>query len=75
MAISSRQKAKIRPGTITFRLPFIEWDFQEAGVSTEAKRSGGRVQMQEIRKMSRSRIVDGDETKAGSFVRNTSFDG
>ena len=35
----------------------------------------GRVQMQEIRKISRSRIVDGVETEAGNFVRNTSFDG
>ena len=38
------------------------------------KRSAGRVQMQEIRKISRSRVVDGVETEAGNFVRNTSSD-
>ena len=44
-------------GTITF--PFaLEWEFLEADVSTGVKRSGGRVQMQEIRKMSRSRAAD-----------------
>ena len=35
----------------------------------------GRVQMQEIRKISWSRVVDGVETEAGIFVRNMSFDG
>ena len=30
--------------------------------------------MQEIRKISRSRVVDGVETEAGNFVRNASFD-
>ena len=60
---------------MTFHLAFIEWEFYEAGVSTGAKRSGGRVQMQEIRKISRSRVADGVETEAGIFVRNMSFDG
>ena len=32
------------------------------------------VQMQEIRKISRSRVVDGVETKSGNVVRNASFD-
>ena len=60
-------------GTITF--PFaLEWEFLEADVSTGVKRSGGRVQMQKIRKMSRSRVVDGVETEAGNFVKNISFD-
>ena len=31
--------------------------------------------MQEIIKISRSRVVDGVETEAGNFVGNTSFDG
>ena len=30
--------------------------------------------MQEIRKITRGRVVDGVETEAGDFVRNTSFD-
>ena len=39
------------------------------------KRSRGRVQIQEIRKISRSGVVDGVETEAGNCVRNMSSDG
>ena len=65
----------MREGTITFRLAFIEWEFQEACVITGTKRSRGRAQMQEIRKIIRNGVADGVETDAGNFVRNARFDG
>ena len=55
----------MREGTIAFRLGFIDWEFLEAGVSTDAR----------DQKISSSKVVDGFETEAGNFVRNTSFDG
>ena len=61
----------MREGTITLCLAPIEWELSEAGVSTGVKRLGGRVQAQEIRKNSRSRVVDGVDIEAGNFVRNT----
>ena len=59
------RKARIRKSTITFHLAFIEWEFQEACVSTGMKRLGRRVQVKEVRKISRSRVVNGVETEAG----------
>ena len=36
---------KVRESMITFCLALIEWNFEETGVSTGAKRSRRRVQM------------------------------
>ena len=36
---------KVTEGTLTFWLALIEWNFEEAGVGTGAKRSRRRVQM------------------------------
>ena len=49
------RRAKMREGTITFHLVFIEWKFQETGVSTGMKRSSRRLEMMDIREISRSR--------------------
>ena len=39
------------------------------GVSTGTKKSRRRTEMKDIRKISRSREVDGTETKAGNFYK------
>ena len=51
---------------MTFRL--VEWDFDESGISTGAKRSRRRVQMQKVREISRGRGVDGVETAACNLM-------
>ena len=39
------RRAKVRESTITFRLALSDWNFEEAGVGTGAKRLRRRIQM------------------------------
>ena len=58
----------VRESTITFRLAFTEWIFEESGVVAGGKRSRRRVQMQKVRDISRSGGEDGVETDACSLI-------
>ena len=47
------RKTKVTESTITFRLALMEWNFEEGGVGTGAKRSRRRVQAQKVREIGR----------------------
>ena len=64
----------VRESTITFCLALTEWNFEEAGIGTRAKRSRRRVQMQKVRDISRSGGEDGVETDACSLIYSSGSD-
>ena len=65
---------KVRESTITFCLTLIEWNFEEVGVGTGAKRSRRRVQMSKVIEKSRGGGGDGVEIEACSLIENSGSD-
>ena len=66
------RRTRVGESMVTFRHALVEWDFEEAGVSTGAMRQRRRVHTQKVSEIGVGGGCDGTTTQACNFMGNSS---